>query len=180
MITWVCIYPKFNGGETHSPPSIVCPEEIAQPMVASWEKNKPKGSTLPATTIGPMEHHATLDLGGIMWVHRKEYRFEIDGLPIMIPAAHVSGYIEAMGNGLLTEKLGEVEFHPLNSGRFWITCFYPRHIVELRQKLMELLPEASAFEAIENKKFNDDLIDNPVSKRYVVAERRPVRGIKDA
>jgi hypothetical protein len=180
MITWVRIYPKFNGGETHHPPSVVCPEEIAQQMVDSWEKNKPEGAIIPTMTIGPLEAPMLFDLGGIMWVHRKEYEFEIGDLPIKIPAGHVGGYIYAIDNGLPTEKLGDIEFHPLASGRFWIACLYKEHIVELRKKLEELLPEAEAFATVENKRFNDDLVDDPESRRHVVAKRRPVGKIEEA
>ena len=174
MTTWVRIFPDTTKEATHAPPRVVCATDFAPKLKKAWDQaaiDEGLGGT-PGVKLAELLEEVPvgflLDVGGIMWAHRHEYTFDLDGLPVKVPATDVESYLLACDKQPQETADGE-EFWTLHSFMWRLVLTKP-HIEMLRAELTKIAVEAAAIASAENKRFNEDMAD----AKHVLVPKRPV------
>lgn len=159
---WLFLSPVWTEATTHTPPYVVCPEEMAPKLIETWAADKARYAGREDVVFAEVKQESSesflLDIGGMMWAGRHEYKFDLQGLQIVVPATDVdvfSGVIENMLNNEPSERFKDGE--PLYAVKsFRRTLVLPRAVLEeLRTALRDRAPEASAIAAAENARLNE-------------------------
>lgn len=114
---------------------------------------------------------ATLDAGGVMFSKRKEYKFDLDGLELVLPATFYLAYYDELRNAKRPEMIRNYSFYGLGGWLYNLALHPPQ-----RKKLLAMLAphvhEAEAIASAENEHFNQTFVDKPPPG--VALKRRPV------
>lgn len=159
-------------------PQVVCAEEDVAPLMKAWDalaKELPEGSVVADQVVGDPDV-LLLDCGGPMWVHRHEYRFEIDGLQLRVPATDV-GFLLASLDSAPVEPLGEGVRRSLGANPFWNWLLTESQLEALRTHLKGIEVEAHAITQAENLRYNKMVEEG---QGLIVAKKKPVGKVEEA
>lgn len=175
MTTWWCVHPDVTVEHTEAPPWIVCVDELREPLKNKWlnvartmELVENRKVVVPPIVERLLEDYIVLDLGGILWEHRKEYEFVIEDLRIRVPAHQVTDYLELLDR-IPEESVDDFCFYGVPT-LHWKLLLSPVSRSLLIKEMQSVAAEASTIATIENDHFNK-MVEN---SSHVQAPKRPL------